>query len=272
MAYQKQWEELQIADDFIFGKVMQKPELCKELLERILEIKIDHVEYPELQKTIDIAADARSVRLDVYVRDGKNTVYNIEMQTTNQDDLAKRSRDYQGMIDLNLIEKGMHFRKLPKSYIIFICTFDLFGQGRHQYTFENQCQEDNALRLGDDAIKIFLNATSHEQDISPKLKAFLDYVVGQKSEDVFVQQLDGEVNAIKSNEIWGREYMTLYMRDIENFEQGFEKGVQQGLQEGRLEEQKKIILKLKSVMSASEIASTLDVPLSFVEEIMHKAE
>ena len=23
MAYQKQWEELQIADDFIFGKVMQ---------------------------------------------------------------------------------------------------------------------------------------------------------------------------------------------------------------------------------------------------------
>ena len=66
--------------------------------------------------------------------------------------------------------------------------------------------------------------------------------------------------------------MTLYMRDIENFEQGFEKGVQQGLQEGRLEEQKKIILKLKSVMSASEIASTLDVPLSFVEEIMHKAE
>ena len=100
----------------------------------------------------------------------------------------------------------------------------------------------------------------------------MDYVAGQKSEDVFVQQLDGEVNAIKSNEIWRREYMTLYMRDIENFEQGFEKGVQQGLQEGRLEEQKKIILKLKSVMSASEIASTLDVPLSFVEEIMHKAE
>ena len=30
------WEELGISNDFLFGKVMQNPELCKELLQRIL--------------------------------------------------------------------------------------------------------------------------------------------------------------------------------------------------------------------------------------------
>ena len=50
---QTSWEELSISNDFLFGKVMQNPELCKELIERILpELKIDHIEYPELQKSI----------------------------------------------------------------------------------------------------------------------------------------------------------------------------------------------------------------------------
>lgn len=35
---------------FLFGKVMQNPELCKELLQLIFpELEIDHIKYPELQ-------------------------------------------------------------------------------------------------------------------------------------------------------------------------------------------------------------------------------
>lgn len=50
---QVNWDELGISNDFLFGKVMRNPELCKELLQRILpELEIDHVEYPELQKEI----------------------------------------------------------------------------------------------------------------------------------------------------------------------------------------------------------------------------
>ena len=94
------WEELSISNDFIFGKVMQNAKLCKELLEIILGIKIDRVEYPEPQKSIDVGVDAKSVRLDVYVQDGKNSVYDIEMQTTDGPELPKRSRYYQGAIDV----------------------------------------------------------------------------------------------------------------------------------------------------------------------------
>ena len=67
---QTSWEELSISNDFLFGKVMQNPELCKELLQRILtDLKTDHIEYPELQKSIKQDLDAKSVRLDVYVKD-----------------------------------------------------------------------------------------------------------------------------------------------------------------------------------------------------------
>ena len=73
------WESLGIANDFMFGKVMQDAELCKGLLQRILpDLEIDHVEYPEAQKSIRPDADAKSVRLDVYVKDGKGTVYDVD--------------------------------------------------------------------------------------------------------------------------------------------------------------------------------------------------
>ncbi len=100
------WEELGISNDFLFGKVMQDAQLCKELLQRILPgLKIDHVEYPEGQKTICPDADAKSIRMDVYVRDGKGTVYDIEMQVADTGELPKRARYYQGMVDLQMEEQ-----------------------------------------------------------------------------------------------------------------------------------------------------------------------
>lgn len=78
------WEELGISNDFLFGKIMRNPDLCRELLQRILpELEIGRIEYLESQKSIRPDVDARSVRLDVYVRDGKNTVYDIEMQVAD---------------------------------------------------------------------------------------------------------------------------------------------------------------------------------------------
>mgnify|MGYP007067139741 FL=1 len=39
------WEELGLSNDFLFGKVMQNPVLCKKLLERILpDLQIERIE------------------------------------------------------------------------------------------------------------------------------------------------------------------------------------------------------------------------------------
>ena len=216
---QRSWEE--------FGKVMQNPELCKELLQRILpDLDIDHVEYPELQKSIEQDRDAHGVRLDVYVKDDKETVYDIEMQVSNTKELPKRSRYYQSMIDLQLIDKKQHYKRLNRSYIIFICPFDLYDKGRHIYTFENICKEDKSVFMGDEAVKIFLNTEGTLDDVSEKLMAFLDYVAGKKSddtEDSYVKKLEEAVKKAKRNREWRHEYMTLLMRDQENQEIGEDK-------------------------------------------------
>ncbi|MCI9083323.1 MAG: Rpn family recombination-promoting nuclease/putative transposase [Lachnospiraceae bacterium] len=216
-AKQPKWEELGISNDFLFGKVMQDAELCKELLQRILpDLDIDHVEYPELQKAIKEDYEAKGIRLDVYVNDGKGTVYDIEMQAVTSKYLPRRSRYYQSMIDLQLVDKGQDYDTLNNSYIIFICLSDLFGKGRYLYTFENICKEDSEIMLNDGAKKVFLNADGKNGAVSRELKAFLDYVAGKPSEDMFVKELERAVEKAKQNREWRREYMTLLMRDKEN--------------------------------------------------------
>ncbi|MCI8859466.1 MAG: Rpn family recombination-promoting nuclease/putative transposase [Lachnospiraceae bacterium] len=226
---QTSWEELGISNDFLFGKVMQNPELCKELLQRILpDLKIDHIEYPELQKNIKQDIDAKSVRLDVYVKDEKTVVYDIEMQVSDTKELPKRSRYYQSMIDLQLIDKGQYYNELNRSYVIFICPFDAFGKGRHIYTFENICKEDGNISMGDEAVKIFLNAKGTMDDVSKELKAFLDYVAGKKPVDSYVEKLEEAVKEAKKNREWRHEYMTLLMRDQENQKIGEKRGEKNG--------------------------------------------
>ena len=265
------WEELGIANDFLFGKIMQDAGLCKELLQRILpDLEIDRIEYPQLQKEIKPDADAKSIRLDVYVRDGRGTIYDIEMQVVDTKELPKRTRYYQNMIDLQLIDKGQHYKLLKLSYIIFICPFDVFGRGRHIYTFENVCKEDKEIFLGDGAMKIFLNADSQLDDVSRELAAFLDYVAGRETEDTYVKKLKDAVDRAKKNREWRHEYMTLLMRDQENIE----KGIEQGIEKGTLQERRKIIVKMigqgfndGQIMSVCE---TNEEEISLCRKIMHR--
>ena len=203
------------------------------MLQRILDIEIERIEYPEPQKSIDEDKDARSIRLDIYVKDGKGTVYNVEIQTSDTKSLPKRSHYYQSMMDFQELNKGVFYDKLSKSYIIFICTFDLFGQGRHKYTFEHRCTEDLNLKLGDGATKIFLNTTGILNDVSEELKAFLDYLNEGKAQDEYTERLEEEVQIAKQNREWRREYMTLQMRDLENIERGKEEGLRQGMERGK---------------------------------------
>jgi predicted transposase/invertase (TIGR01784 family) len=130
----------------------------------------------EEQKTIDLLLESKGIRLDVYVKDENSTIYNVEMQRGNHKNLPKRLRYYQGSIDLDLISKGEDYRKLAKSYIIFICTFDLFNKGRHKYTFQNVCLEDNNIMLNDETQKIILNTKGVMRDLNEELLEFLAYI------------------------------------------------------------------------------------------------
>ncbi|HCJ07356.1 MAG: Rpn family recombination-promoting nuclease/putative transposase [Lachnospiraceae bacterium] len=253
---QKTLQQLELKDDFMFGAVMRDPKRCKPLLEHILGVQIREIRYPELQKIIDNTMDAKSVRLDVYIEDSDNTIYNIEMQTTNKKNLPKRMRYYQGMIDLNIISKGDEYNQLKKSFIIFICDYDQYKEGRYIYTFENVCLENASIRFGDETVKVVLNTKGTIGDIDEELRNALHYIGGEKPRGKLANLLDAGVKEVKNSEEWRREYMTLFMRDRENVKIGdYRRLVQQ-------------IRRKVDIMTYEEMADIYDTSISDVENIV----
>ena len=228
---EKDFEELQIKDDFMFGIVMREPLFCKQFLERVLGVKISRINYPDYQKTIDLKADAKGIRLDIYVWDEEGNIYDIDMQASEKKNIPKRIRYYQGMVDLNILKKGEDYKKLKRSFIIFVCTFDVFKEGRHIYTFENRCLQNPGLVLGDDTVKIILNTKGTMDDVTPELKRLLDYIDNNEPEDEYTRELEKEVESVKKNEKWRLNYMTLQMRYQEIYEEGKEEGRKEAVSE-----------------------------------------
>ncbi|WP_296400226.1 Rpn family recombination-promoting nuclease/putative transposase [uncultured Acidaminococcus sp.] len=180
-------------------------------MEKILHITIQELHYQDYEKTINMGLVSKGIRLDVYVEDKEGRVYDIEMQCTNapNNGLAKRSRFYQAMIDMELLGKGEKYENLNPSYVIFICTFDPFGVNLPIYTFTHCCEEDNTVKLKDEETRVFLNSKGSENAVDPDIAAFLRYVDGKAPEGEFVRSVDLEVQRVKGLEKVRREYMIL---------------------------------------------------------------
>ena len=76
---QKPFEDLTISDDFMFCKVMEYAPICKEFLEILFSVKIEKITYLSPQNTVTTNSEAKTVRLDVLVKDKAGTSYDIEM-------------------------------------------------------------------------------------------------------------------------------------------------------------------------------------------------
>ena len=128
--------------------------------------------------------------------------------------------------------KGENYKDLKRSFVIFVCTFDLFGKGRHIYTFENRCVQDGSISLGDGTAKIMLNTKGTMDDVTPEMKRLLDFIDGKEPEDDYTRELAEAVESTRKNEKWRLEYMTLQMHYQEKYEQGVLQGIKQGIEQG----------------------------------------
>ena len=274
----KPWEELTLQDDYMFKLIMGRKRICKKMLERILNIKIRDIRYIEKEKSMQARYESKGIRLDVYVEDDKNTIYNIEMQVRKLegDSLARRTRYYQSMIDVDLLDRGMSYDKLNNSYIIFICPFDPVGKGRHIYTFNNICQEDKTVTLADGTTKMFLNTKSIMDDVSPAVKAFLDYVdTAVVGNDEFVQEINEEIKKVKLIEKEMKSYMTYEMQvqewRNEGREEGLAEGLKKGLEKGKMAEKSAVaVTLLKEKLNLSFIMHVTELSADDIQEIAIK--
>ena len=227
-------EELTFTDDFMFGRIMQNPEICKGLLERLLEIKIEKVEYPTLQKSISPHYKSKGVRLDVYVQDS-NRVFDIEIQNFLDENLPKRTRYYQSMMDVDLLLKGKNYTQLKESFVIFVCKKDFFGENMPCYFFTNTCRDKPDLQLGDKSYKVIFNASAFKNEKNLEKKSILEYIIDKKSTSEFTTKLDTFVEQTKLNEIFKGDYMAWGLAEFDAEQRGYKEGISEGIAQGAYE-------------------------------------
>ena len=223
--------------DYAFGKIMEDKETCKRFIEQTLDIKIRDLVYLEKQKTLDPAIDVKGIRLDVFVEDDQNTVYNIEMQSANHDALPKRSRYYQGVMDVESLNRGGSYKDLPKCFVIFVCSFDPFGKRHMKYTFTNQCEEVSNLALDDGTTKIFLNTKGKIYNVSRELQDTLRYL-----EEPIIRE--NSLQLARMVDVQYRKAMSdqKCRQDVKAMEIRYQELLQEGRAEGRDDREIEIVL------------------------------
>ena len=223
----------------MFGAVMMDEENCKGLLERVLEIEIDHVEISR-EKSIVYHPEYKGVRLDVYAKDEKQTRYNVEMQVQKKPALEKRSRYYQSQMDMEMLLTGEDYVELPNTYVIFICDFDPIGNDKYRYTFRTKCEEVLGRNLGEGRTVVFLNTHGkNESEVPKELVTFLKYVkedlAGSKKEfhDPYVERLQKFIHEIKSNREMEERFMIFEEMLKDERAEGREEGLALGLENAK---------------------------------------
>ena len=238
----KSVDELTFTDDGMFQAVMREPKICIELIERLLHLKVSHVEYPELEKTIAPYFSSKGVRLDVYLKDPEKII-DVEMQSRPQIEIGLRARYYQNMMDIDGLVKGQDYTELKPNYVLFICKKDPFCDecgiplGLPCYTFVTGCVQDKRANFNDKITKVVYNASGYEKAEDEKVRDFLRFVyTNDPRDDDFSNRLSERVKKLKDDDRFRREYAAMNLREMdirrEERQAALEEGIQIGLSKG----------------------------------------
>ena len=179
----EKWEQATLADNFIFCKVMTaNPDLCKELLELLLNIKIERIEIPVAERSFKVDYDSKGI--------------------------AKRARYYQGLMDVDSLVSGADYSELNESYVIFLCMEDAFGNGLPVYDFHQVFKQNSEVLLNDGTHKVFFNASKYDKMPTKSLREFFKFLNGLNAASDFTDQLEQKVRYAKANAQWRHRFMT----------------------------------------------------------------
>ena len=266
--------EFNLSDFALFLSVAKNPRAYRCMLSVFLDEPDIELAEVKVEQVILNKVGKRAIRLDAWAKSTDNRRFNMEIQNdTKGDDVRKRSRFYQGMLDTPILKSGRKtkYKQLPSTVIIFITQDDIFGKDLAKYTFTEQCEEIAGLHLEDGTTKIFLNMSS--KNGTPELISMLQYIKKTRIDnpeilvkDSRILELDKIVTEVKSSEEWEAVQMNILEVGIEH---GLQKGLQQGLQQKLTELVEK---KLKKGLSVTEIADMLEESEETIREIVEKLQ
>ena len=155
-----------LMDDAYFTRYFDGSTECASLMLSVLLGRKDlKVTRATTQKWIE-GGDKRSVKLDIYARDGSGRIYDVEIQRARKGAGRRRERFYSAMLDADYLGKGKDFRELPESYVIFITERDAIGEGKAVYDIERVIKgSGKSFRDGTHILYISADLTDRDTDL-----------------------------------------------------------------------------------------------------------
>ncbi|MDD7270427.1 MAG: Rpn family recombination-promoting nuclease/putative transposase, partial [Spirochaetales bacterium] len=159
------------------------------LVEHIIRVTLNRDDISILrvntQDDIHLFSFQHSVILDCLGVDSNGVLYDIEVQTVNNDDLEKRARYISSMIDVKYaLEKNQAYGNLKQSIVIFLMEKDIFGLGKQLYEFIRKEKEIN-LPLKDGNNIIYVNAENKgREDLNNLMQSLISYNYSEMKDEV----------------------------------------------------------------------------------------
>ena len=259
LSKQKIWRKLARADftdDVMFGLVMSQLEICRKFLKAVLPqhdfTKLKIVDQSHL-KTDYLS---KAGRLDIHCTDTYGNQFDIELQMTNEHNVAQRSKYYHALMANHMLTAGEEYRALKETYVIFLCPASFTDADQAITHYEMVSRQGN--HLNDGTHTLILNASGNWAGVSDELKGIFQLLLRQPASfGKLGPQIMAKIDEIKHSKTGGRKYMELtgaFWQDARDEgrkvgikigeRRGKKAGIKEGRKEGRREGTDEAIIKL----------------------------
>ncbi len=233
----KPLEEMDMIDDFLFTEIMSDKrngiEVCRMILSCVLKREIGKIHFTPQRAVPGLSEKLHGIRMDAYVTEGDEneddrgdfSVYDIEPdnRSSNKAELPKRSRYYGDLVDVQLLNTGIAYEKLPELITIFILSYDPFGEDALYYEAGSIIKTHPKIPYNDGVRRIYLYVNGKLPDDADeddkKLGNLLRYIGCSTKANVTddtTKRLNEIVTVTKSKKDIGVRYMKSWeiLRDV----------------------------------------------------------
>lgn len=262
-------QKSRLTEDVMFQMVMKDP-MCLKHAKKIIEWatgwKVQSLKLIGNEMKEVVGQNSKAVRFDVLF-EGNNTKYDIEMQNYTKRDLVRRSRYYHSILDVISTMKGMNYKNMPNTILIYILTFDYKGYGE-PITVDTLYSRNHFDKPVDEGrMTIYMNATAKSDN--KELNAFYEFLMTNNVSTSMTEELKTLIiKSSKSPELRKSE-MNLWELEEDAKERGFEKGIKQGIAQGK---GALILSMVKNGASTEQVAKLTGESLEWIEELLKKSK
>ena len=264
--YRQVLERLTLMSDIFMRDVLKKPECAEYVLQVIMDNPTLKVVDLVIQKDYK-NLQGRSAILDCVAQDESGRQFNIEVQQENEGASPKRARYHSGLLDMNILNPGEDYEKLPETYVIFITKDDVLKKNLPIYHIRRTIQETNEI-FDDHTHIIYVNSKICDDT---KLGRLMHDFHCRRASDMHSTVLAQRVRELKETPEGGismcEEMEKIYSEGrTEGRLEGRMEGRLEGRLEGRMEGQRKMALSLANMgMPSEKIAEAAGVSVELVE-------